>query len=441
MVSLFAKANYTFNDRYLLEGTVRRDGSSRFGKGHKYGVFPFIGAGWNVSEENFMKNLSFVNHMKIRGSYGMLGNENIGLYKYQNLISSGDGTETVFGNPDLTWETVRMLDVGFDMTLFKDLDITFDYYNKLTTDLILAPPTSFIGGTFLGSDKRVLLNSGKLRNRGWELDVNYGKQLTKDFSFNIHGGLSHNENEIEDLFGGPYDNGTRIHTEGYALNSYYVYPSDGLLQESDFTKDASGNWIPKDGVVIYDGQQPGDIHYIDTNKDGSITADDRVIRGDDQPKLNYFANISLNWKKWSFETLFQGVSGSESYYTAPFSYGLDITGDGLTPITAQTDYWTPTNTGARYPRLAPNASYGNNHHQSDFWRFNSSYCRIKYIQLGYTFDQLALKKMGIQSIRVYVNAQNPFTFAEDDLIDPEGKGQMSSYPMVKTYSFGLNLNF
>ena len=97
---------------------------TRFGKGHKYGVFPFIGAGWNVSEENFMKNLSFVNHMKIRGSYGMLGNENIGLYKYQNLISSGDGTETVFGNPDLTWETVRMLDVGFDMTLFKDLDIT-----------------------------------------------------------------------------------------------------------------------------------------------------------------------------------------------------------------------------------------------------------------------------------------------------------------------------
>lgn len=441
MVSLFAKANYTFNDRYLLEGTVRRDGSSRFGKGHKYGVFPSIGAGWNVTEENFMKNLSFVNHMKIRGSYGMLGNENIGLYKYQNLISSGDGTETVFGNPDLTWETVRMLDVGFDMTLFKDLDITFDYYNKLTTDLILAPPTSFIGGTFLGNDKRVLLNSGKLRNRGWELDINYGKQLTKDFSFNIHGGLSHNENEIEDLFGGPYDNGTSIHTEGYALNSYYVYPSDGLLQESDFTKDASGNWIPKDGVVIYDGQQPGDIHYIDTNKDGSITADDRVIRGSDQPKLNYFANISLNWKKWSFETLFQGVSGSESYYTAPFSYGLDITGDGLTPITAQQDYWTPTNTGARYPRLAPNASYGNNHHQSDFWRFNSSYCRVKYIQLGYTFDQMALKKMGIQSIRVYVNAQNPFTFAQDDLIDPEGKGQMSSYPMVKTYSFGLNLNF
>ena len=225
------------------------------------------------------------------------------------------------------------------------------------------------------------------------------------------------------------------------MNSYDVYPSDGLLQESDFTKDASGNWIPKEGVVIYDGQQPGDIHYIDTNKDGSITADDRVVRGDDQPKLNYFANISLNWKKWSFETLFQGVSGSESYYTAPFSYGLDITGDGLTPITAQMDYWTPTNTGARYPRLAPNASYGNNHHQSDFWRFNSSYCRVKYIQLGYTFDQMALKRMGIQSIRVYVNAQNPFTFAQDDLIDPEGKGQMSSYPMVKTYSFGLNLNF
>ncbi len=437
MVSMFVKANYTFNDRYLIEGTVRRDGSSRFGKGHKFGVFPSIGLGWNLHEEGFMKNnLKFVNNFKVRGSFGTLGNENISqLYKYQSLIDAGNGNETVYGNPNLTWETVQMFNVGADIRLFKDLDITIDYYNKLTKDLILEPPISFIGGS-----GKVFLNSGQLRNKGWEIDMNYGKQLTKDFGFNIHGGLSHNENEIEELFGGPYYDSNSINKEGYALNSNLVYPTAGLLQESDFTKDASGKWIPKEGIVIWDGQQPGDIHYIDQNKDGEITADDRVIRGDDQPSLNYFANISLDWKKWNLEVLFQGVTGVDAYYSAPYSFGLDITGDGMVPLAAQTDYWTPTNTDARYPRLAPNATYGNNAHQSDYWFFDASYCRVKYIQLGYTFDQLGLKKLGVSSIRLYVNAQNPFTFAKDDLVDPESRGQLGSYPLVKTYSFGVNLN-
>ena len=166
-----------------------------------------------------------------------------------------------------------------------------------------------------------------------------------------------------------------------------------------------------------------------------------MIRGDEQPSLNYFANISLDWKKWNLEVLFQGVTGVDAYYSQPYSVGLDITGDGLVPLKEQTDYWTPTNTDARYPRLAPNAMYGNNAYQSDFWFFDAGYCRVKYIQLGYTFDQLGLKKLGVSSIRLYVNAQNPFTFAKDDLVDPESRGQLASYPLVKTYSFGVNLNF
>lgn len=247
------------------------------------------------------ENLKFVNNLKIRGSYGSLGNENIDkLYKYQNLINAGNGNEEVYGNPNLTWETVQMLNVGADIRLFKDLDITIDYYNKLTKDLILEPPISFIGGT-----GKTYLNSGELRNKGWEIDLNYSKRLTKDFSFNIHGGLSHNENKIKSLFGGPYDNGGSINKEGYALSSFYVYPTAGLLQESDFNKDATGNWVPKEGVVIYDGQQPGDIHYIDNNKDGKISTEDRVIRGDAQPKLNYFANISLDWKIGIWKSCFK----------------------------------------------------------------------------------------------------------------------------------------
>lgn len=374
--------------------------------------------------------------MKLRASYGLLGNENIGLYKYQTLINASNGNETTYGNPNITWETVHMLNVGTDIRIFKDIDITFNYYDKKTTDLILEPPVSFIGGT-----TSALLNAGKVRNRGWELDVNYGKQVNKDFGFNIHGGLSQNKNKIEELFGGPYDNGDKIHQEGYALNSFFVYPTNGLLQESDFTKNAEGEWIPKEGVVIFDGQQPGDIKYIDRNKDGKISTDDRIIRGDEQPKLNYFANLSLNYKRWSFEVLFQGVTGVDAYYGEPYSFGLNTAGDGQTPLAVQMDYWAPQNPNAKYPRIAPNSTYGNNNHTSDFWHFDASYCRVKYIQLGYMFDQLALKKIGISNIRVYVNAQNPFTFTKEKLVDPESRGQKSSYPLVKTYSLGLSLNF
>lgn len=304
MTSIFAKVNYTFDRRYLLEGTIRRDGSSRFGKGNKFGVFPSIAAGWNLHEESFMKPLkNQINEFKVRGSYGLLGNENIGLYKYQTLIDAGNGNETVFGNPDITWETVNMLNIGADIRLFRDWTITFDYYDKLTKDMIIIPPISFIGGISAAP-----LNSGEVRNRGWEFDVNYGKQY-KTFGFNVHAGLSQNKNKIEYLFRAPYDNGNRIHEVGHALNSYYVYPTDGLLQESDFTKDTDGKWIPKEGVTIFDGQQPGDIKYRDVSgpdgtPDGKITTDDRVIRGDDQPDLNYFANLSLTYKKWDFEILF-----------------------------------------------------------------------------------------------------------------------------------------
>ena len=248
------------------------------------------------------------------------------------------------------------------------------------------------------------------------------------------------------MFGAPYDKGDRVHQIGYALNSYYVYPTDGLLQENDFTKDGDGKWIPKDGVTIFDGQQPGDIKYKDISgpdgkPDGKITTDDRVIRGDDQPDLNYFANISLNYRNWDFEILFQGVTGVNAYYSEPYSFGLNVSGDGQTPLAVQTDYWTPENTDARYPRMAPNSTYGSNYHTSDFWHFNASYCRVKYIQLGYTFDQLGLKKLGVSSIRLYVNAQNPFTFAQEKLTDPESRGQRGSYPLVKTYSAGVSLNF
>lgn len=434
--SVFGKANYTFDDRYLIEFTMRSDGSSRFGKGNKYGYFPSGAIGWNVHEEKFLKPVAAINNLKFRASYGLLGNSNIGLYKYQSLVGSGDGKEIVYGNPNISWETVHMLNVGADITIFKDIRVSFDFYDKLTKDMIINPPISDIGG--IGSSS---INSGEVRNRGWEIDVSYGRRF-KDFSFDIHAGFASNKNKIEKLFGAPYDKGSEIHAIGHPISSNYVYDTNGLLQESDFIgKDANGEWIPKEGVVIFSGQGPGDIHYIDQNDDGKIDLKDRVIKGNGEPTLNYFGNISLNYKKFNLEVLFQGVSNVEAYYDGTYRHGLSLEGEGATPTTAQQDYWTPENTGARYPRLAPTSQYGNNHHTSTYWRFDASYCRVKYIQIGYTFDQMGLKKLGISSIRPYFNAQNPFTIAKDNLVDPEARGRASSYPLLKTYSFGVNINF
>jgi len=434
--SLFGKANYTFDDRYLIEFTMRADGSSRFGPRNKYGYFPSGAIGWNVHEESFLKSVKSIDNLKLRATYGLLGNSNIGLYRYQSLINSGDGTEVVYGNPDIKWETVHMLNIGVDMTVFKNWSISFDYYDKLTKDMIIAPPISHIGG--IGSSS---INSGEVRNRGWELDMNYGNRFG-DFAFNIHTGIASNKNKIEKLFGAPYDNGSVIHAIGYPVNSFYVYETNGLLQENDFQgQDVNNDWVPKEGVVIFNGQGPGDIHYVDQDNNGKIDLDDRVIKGNGEPKLNYFGNISFDYKKINLEILFQGVSNVEAYYGGTYQHGLSLEGEGATPLTAQLDYWTSENPNARYPRLAPTSQYGNNHHASTFWRFDASYCRVKYIQLGYTFNQIGLKRWGVSSIRPYINAQNPFTFAKDNLVDPEARGSMSSYPLLKTYSVGVNINF
>ncbi|MDD4192777.1 MAG: SusC/RagA family TonB-linked outer membrane protein, partial [Mangrovibacterium sp.] len=275
MISTFGKLNYSFKDKYLLEGTLRVDGSSRFGKGNKFGFFPSVGIGWVINKESFLQDYNWLDIFKLRASYGQLGNENIGLYRYQSVINSKTGVESVFGNANITWETVTMLDSGFELAIFNGFaEITFDWYDKLTTDIIISPPVPLSAGI-----KSSPINAGEVRNRGWEFSVNLGKQK-KDFNYNVHLGLSFNKNKIERLINGPYDNNSSINKEGYAINSYYRYKTAGLLQESDFIgQDENGSWIPKEGIVIFDGQAPGDIKYLDTSKDGALSVDDRTIQG------------------------------------------------------------------------------------------------------------------------------------------------------------------
>jgi len=434
MQSFFGKTNYTYNDKYLAEVTFRADGSSRFGKDNKYGYFPSYSLGWNMHKEEFLSKLSWLQNLKARVSYGELGNENIGLYQYQNLINASNGVETVFGNPNITWETVNMLNYGFDLTVFKDLDVTFDSYNKLTKDIILSPPISYIGGT-----SSAKINAGEVRNKGFELGVNYAKTFTDGY-FTIHGGVSRNKNKIENLPGGPYISGSTIHKVGYALGSHYRFVTDGLLQESDFSTDGEGNLVPNEGVTLWGNQKPGDIRFVDANNDGSFDDEDRVIAGDGQPDFNYFTNFSFGYKNWDFELLLQGVEGVDAFYNGVHAIPLNLNGDsGSTPQKFHSDYWTAENPDAYYPRPTPEP--GNNLQPSDYWSFDASYLRVKYVQLGYTLKEGFLDPIGIQKCRIYANAQNPLTFTSQDITDPENLGGSGTYPLIKVFTVGVNVKF
>lgn len=432
MVSGYAKLNYSYKDKYLLEGTVRTDGSSRFGPGNKFGFFPSGAVGWNVHNEGFMKGLKFVHNMKLRASYGQLGNENIGLYKYQTLINNGTGQETTYGNANVSWESVNMLDIGMDLSLFKNnkLGLTFDYYNKLTDGIILNPQLPLIGG-FEGV---VPINAGRVKNRGLELSFNYNERFGQHVDFSFSPGVTYNKNTILSLKGGPYLTTTTINEEGGSIGSFYGYRTNGLLQSSDF--DGSGNPL----VPILTDAKPGDIKYLDLNKNGIIDADDQTNIGNPNPQLDYFANFRIAYKKINLEFLLQGTGKSNAPLLNEFAFPLDMSGNGGVPTTYYSEnYWTPQRTDARFPRIS--TAPANNRLSSDFWFQNAAYLRVKFIQLGYDLNNSFVKQMGISSIRFYVNAQNPVTFSSLKITDPESRGDEWTYGIMKTYTLGLNVQF
>lgn len=435
IASVFGKVNYSYQNKYLLEGSMRMDGSSKFGPGHKWGYFPSVALGWNISKENFLKNSKLISNMKLRASYGQLGNENIGLYQYQSLISATNGEESVWGNPDISWETVNMLDIGTDISLFQKnrLGLTFDYYDKLTTGLILKPAVSYVGA--VGSAP---LNSGSLRNRGWELSLDYKLNPGKHTRFSIRSGISYNKNTILSLKGGPYIGGGTINKVGYSVDSYYGYKTDGLLQPSDFEK--NGN--PK--VPIVPGEAPGDIKYLDINQDGVIDTKDETVIGNAVPEYNYFANVSFGWKDFNIELLLQGTDNSDfsankhgnaiGYLFVP----LNFDASGGVPTTYYAAHtWRRNNTNARFPRI--NAHPSLDLLDSDFWFWNGAYLRVKYIQLSYNIHSSFLEQKGVHSARVYINAQNPFVFTSVVLADPESKGGSYTYGVMEMYTVGLHL--
>ncbi len=437
LASAYTKVNYSYDDRYLAELAFRADGSSKFGPNNKWGYFPSVAVGWNIHNENFF-HVKAINNLKIRASYGHLGNENIGYYQYQNLINTSNGTESAWGNPDISWEKVRITDLGFDLSMFNNrFGLTFDYYDKLTTDMLMRPmipPSGALGA--------VRLNAGKISNKGVEAQITYNEQVNPNLSFSIRPGITYNKNEILELAGGVFgESGIVRQREGYALGSYFGYVSDGILQLSNFDEYGRSNVL-----LANESQGPGDIRFKDLTDDGIINDDDQQIIGDPTPRINYFANFSVNYKKFDIEVLLQGAGNHD--YSANLGgkssgylwHPLNMSASGGVPTTYRaTNSWRENNQDAIYPRIK--TTPGTNVFISDFWLFNARYMRVKFIQAGYRLNNTLLNKYGIKSSRIYLNAQNPFIFTGVKMADPESQGGSWTYGIMKTFTIGLTANF
>lgn len=455
LVSGFSWLNYGYKDRYLVEANIRYDGSSRFSSENRWAVFPSFSAGWRISEEPFMeKTKDFIDQMKIRASWGKLGNQNIGSTYYPYISQLAVGSISMdnqiyplitlndMANPDLRWEETQMTGVGIDLNLFSHFTFTGDWYQKDTDGILLKLYTSNLTGL-----NAPYQNAAKVRNTGWDFGASYDNQWG-DFKLGVELNFSDVRNEITDMRG--QTSGTLLRQqEGAAVNSIYGYVSDGLYQSQEEI-DA--------GPAQFGTLHLGDIRYkdiagaFDENNnpipDGIINDDDKTIIGNTIPRYNYGLNLNLAWKGIKFNAFFQGVGKVDGYlgshYVIPCANSSAIK-------TWQLDYWTEDNRDAAFPR--PSITSTNNTQNSDYWMKSAAYMRLKNLQVGYDLPKQWLKKVGVSNLYVYVNAQNLFTVTDFwNGYDPEinydagasdgvSLGSGSYYPQVKVFSFGVDLKF
>jgi TonB-linked SusC/RagA family outer membrane protein len=433
--SLFGRVNYDYKQKYLLEANARYDGSSRFASGHKYGFFPSVSAGWRISQESFMQPLlKVVNELKVRGSWGQLGNQNIpgGNYPFMSSLQFGPyslGKQIVnvvalntLANSDISWETTEMSDIGLDATLFSRLSITADYYNKQTRDILLRLDVPTIIGL-----NPPFQNAGIVENKGWELGLTY-KGAVRDFRYDIGFNLSDVKNKVVDLRG-VNQVGLTVNREGYPIGSIYGLQAEGLFQ----TADEVAAHAQQFGVI-----KPGDIKYKDQNGDGIINGDDNVVLGSTIPRFTYGTTLNGYYKGFSLNIVLQGVGQADGLLN---EQGIMPFFLGGTVQEQHKDHWTPENPNATFPRLA--FSESNNEKISSFWLRNAAYLRLKNIQLGYSLPTALTQRAGISNVRFFVNGQNLLTWDKFwngyDVESPVGTGR--SYPQVKMVSFGIDASF
>jgi len=423
------RVNYSFDDKYLFTFNVRQDNSSRFAKDNRSQTFPSVSAGWRMSQEDFFPKGGFFYDVKVRASWGQSGNQFTGTnFAYLSTLHPfifyvvGTGAQSVvrgpapivFANPDLKWETSTQVDFGGDISMMQGkIDLTVDYYKKTTDDILLGYPAPYTSGFFLPIDA----NLGKMLNSGIELALNYRKNAGA-FKYSVGGNLTTVHNEILDLGGIPEIitgvGGAATHRTvvGEPIGSFYGYKTDGIFQNQGEIDDA----IPDN---ISNGRQPGDIRFVDVNKDGKIDSKDRTNLGSPIPKFYYGINLSAAYMNFDFSVLFQGVSGQKVYNQG--REGLEDLRSSNNFLTSTLGYWDGEGTSNSMPRLTVSDDNNNNRY-SDRWIENASFMRIRNIQLGYAIPSDKLQKLlggAITRFRIYIAAQNLMTFTKYKGFDPE----------------------
>ena len=458
--SLFGRLNYAYNDKYLAEITWRYDGSSKLAPGHRWQFFPAFSLGWRLTEEAFMQEIKDrIGNFKLRYSWGQVGNSNIGgfnylsrvsingaNYSFNNSIAPGNTFSTY--NDLLKWEISTMSNYGIDADFFKGrLTASFDYFSKMTDGIYLFQTVPGTAGT-----AAPLENVGKVNNKGWELALSY-RATTGAFHHTFGFNLADNLNKVI-KFGQESVRGsdvTFIVKEGYPIASYYGYKSDGLYQNLDDIKNA-----PKVPFAYNQQVMPGDVRYIDRNKDGVIDENDRYIFGNPFPRYTFGFNYSVSWKNFDLSMFWQGVGKRTQFLRGDIVEAFHNNEDHA--MVQHLDRWTPTNPNASYPRVTIGSADANNFAYSDYWLFDTKYLRLKNFQVGYNLPQSLMRRVGMQGVRVYFTSQNLITITPKRFrelgVDPEftqfdDKLSMTNYnaiagrnyPNAATFAFGLDVKF
>ena len=473
-VSLVARLAYSYDDRYFVTASWRRDYAGRLPKENNFGDFPAATLAWKISNEKFFKKSDFIGMLKLRASWGRVGNLGSIDYNYKSLllgtsywqeqaqygvINNATWNNFVYNstamNRNLTWETSEQWDLGLDVELFKNrLALSFDYFDKRTFNLIQKQTMNWPSS--IGLDP-LLINQGEIRNRGIEIQANWNDRVNKDFSYFVSGNFSYLKNCVSDIGVKNADGSpgvwtdsdskfrnipyTRQTAEGEPLNSYYLIKTDGIFQ-SDAEAAA---YVDKNGKRIQPNAVAGDLKFIDYNNDGKIDDKDRQYCGSATPKTTYSFSFGATYKKFSFSAMFQGVGGAQAFYAAKSVILSDADGN-FNRVKDILNAWSPTNTSSNIPRLSMNDPNSNFSTASDWYLESASYLRLKNLTLSYDLTDVLQKWSHLRErnsrMSVYFSGENLFTITDYSGMDPEcGGWDAMKYPVSRVFSFGVKLTY
>ncbi len=452
IASLFARVNYNYDEKYLLEGVIRRDGSSNFGKDHQYAIFPSVSGGWVLTREGFMDSRpDWFDFAKIRASWGQNGNEKIGVFGYTSMMRMGSnavaggkvytGAKTSgYVNPDLKWETSEQTDIGFDLRMFNNaFTFSFDYFNKKTKDMLLdvALP-EYTGFTTMK------VNQGTVKNEGVELEASYRFNVQK-VKFGINANASYVKNEVTnqgdgrseiEWLGGGLGGAVTWRENGRPYGFFYGYQHDGIFQNWDEVN----SYVTSEGKLKQPNAKPGDIRWKDLDGKNGITGDDRTMIGDPNPNWNFGLTLTAEWNNFDFSAFAQGVAGNEIY---KFYRRANVANANWEKYWL--DRWHGEGTSNWLPRLVGGDPGNNTTRVSDLFIEDGSYLRIKLVQLGYTLPTQLVRKAYIQKLRLFLQGENLYTFTNFTGLDPEVGTRNGfdggTHPQARTFTIGANIVF